>query len=92
MPDYTKNTIDGYVLYFTSKCVVEAFHAHSSKNRRPGGSAKIFIREDGSVKVEKTGDLPDKTLHRIINYIGVNYKQMYRIWVAHGGSGYYRKQ
>lgn len=91
MPDYTKATVDGYHLYFTSKCIVEAFHAHADKNRSKASAAKFFIRSDGSVVVADRGRLSQQIIRKFSEYIAINYVEMYKLWCAAGGcAGYYR--
>lgn len=91
MPDYTKTTIDGYYLYFTAKCVVEAFHAHADKNRSQKSAAKFFIRSDGSVLVTERGRLSQKTINKISEYIAINHQEMFALWSSMSPNGYYNK-
>ena len=66
MPKYKNFLVYGYYLYFTSHCVVEAFHVHASnKQLSEGGSAKFFVREDGTSTVTKKGRLSNRTLRLI---------------------------
>ena len=86
MPKYFKFAIDGYYLYFTSQCIVEAFHVHASdKKLTEQGSAKFFVNEDGSVKVMRKGRLSSKSIGRISEFITENYKEMYEMWIESGG-------
>lgn len=90
MPKYYSYKIAGYFLYFTSKCVIEAFHAHASDMRlTEEGSAKFFVREDGSSKIVNAGRLSDKELRVIQRFIADNYQEMYRLWSDFGGGDYY---
>lgn len=91
MPDFCPNIFGGYHLYFTSSCVVEAFHAHASVDRRQGSAAKFFIRSDGSVVVAKRGRLSSKTLRDIMDYIRNNHVQMYALWCTMSTNVYYNK-
>lgn len=86
MPDYTKLLIVGCRVYFTSACLVEAFHAHAGKTRSPKTAAKFFIRNDGSVFVQSTGTLDSREIRAIAAYIHTNYRDMYESWVAAGGT------
>lgn len=87
MPWYSESRVDSYYLYFTDKCLVEAFHAHStgtnSRDRR--ASAKFFIYNDGSSKVMRRGRLSDREIRKMQDYIRDNYVQMYELWVRYGG-------
>ena len=48
VPKYHSYKVAGYFLYFTSKCIVEAFHVHASDGRlTEHGSAKFFVGERG---------------------------------------------
>ena len=54
MPKYYQFKVAGYYLYYTKHCIVEAMHAHASDKRMTeGGSAKFFIRADGSSFVQE---------------------------------------
>lgn len=96
MGKYTEEKIEGCYLYFTSKCTAEAFHAHGNVNTmRREGSAKFFIREDGSVKVDDVGCLNKRQIKAIVEYIGINYLEMVDKWKKGSLSGvpfrYYEK-
>lgn len=91
MPDYCHHVFHGYHLYFTSSCVVEAFHAHASKDRKRRAAAKFFIRSDGSVVIAKPGRLDSQTLNDIVDYIKNNHVKMYAIWRTMSSNGYYNK-
>lgn len=52
MPKYFPFKICGYYLYFTAHCVVECMHVHASNEElTEPGSAKFFVRSDGSSKL-----------------------------------------
>ena len=93
MPKYKNFLVYGYYLYFTSHCVVEAFHVHASnKQLSEGGSAKFFVREDGTSTVTKKGRLSNRTLRLIQEFILENHEDMYKTWVENGGKPeYYNK-
>ena len=93
MPKYYQFAVCGYYLYFTSACVIEAFHVHASDTRlTESGSAKFFVHEDGTVKIMKKGRLSDKSLKVITEFISVNYQEMYLKWLDGGGSAeFYHK-
>ena len=81
MPKYFPFAIYGYYLYFTSHCIVEAFHAHASnKGLTESGSAKFFIKENGDVVVMSKGRLSQKTINRLCSFIKTNYREMYDVW------------
>ena len=92
MPKYYRFLINGYCLYFTARCTLEAFHVHASdKHLEECGSAKFFVREDGTVRIMNKGTLSSRDLKAIIAFIGINYKEMYAFWVVNGGKPeYYR--
>ena len=90
MPKYYPYAINGYYLYFTSKCVIEAFHVHASdKKLSEKGSAKFFVYEDGSTKVENRGRLKDVTINRLQEFIKEYHEEMYQIWKEGGGKAEY---
>ena len=92
MPDYTKDKIAGCYVYFTSDCVVEAFHAHADPKRSKRTAARLYIRADGSVHIGTQGRLTDFQLREVIKYIRRNYKDMYAKWLSKGGTpGYYER-
>ena len=52
MPKYYQEKVAGYYLYYTKHCVIEAMHAHASdKKMTEEGSAKFFVRADGSTEI-----------------------------------------
>lgn len=54
MPKYFEFKVCGYYLYFTAKSIVEAFHVHASDSKlTEEGTAKFFVREDGSTLIQK---------------------------------------
>ena len=73
MPKYFPFKISGYYLYFTSHCTVECMHAHASDEElTEGGSAKFFVRSDGSSVVAKRGRLKDREILAIQKFIQNN--------------------
>lgn len=92
MPKYYEYKVCGYYLYFTAKCIVEAFHVHASDSRlTEEGSAKFFVREDGSSVIQRRGILSEKELNRIQQFIKENYKDMYRTWQILSDNDFYKK-
>ena len=81
MPKYYQNKICGYYLYFTSFCTVECMHVHASNRKlTEEGSAKFFVKEDGSTILQKRGILNDREISKIQEYIKRHYKEMYIKW------------
>ena len=92
MPKYYEYKVCGYYLYFTAKCIVEAFHVHASDSKlTEAGSAKFLVREDGSTLIPKKGTLSDKEVHKIQQFIKENYKDMYRTWQILSDNEFYKK-
>ena len=92
MPKYFEFKVCGYYLYFTAKCIVEAFHVHASDSKlTEESSAKFFVREDGSSIVQKEGVLNQQEIKKIQLFITDNYKDMYKTWSALSDEGFYRK-
>lgn len=90
MPKYFEFMIRGYFLYFTSHCIVEAMHVHASdKQLTEAGSAKFFVKSDGSTIVQSKGVLTDKDIRVIQDFIKDNYKDMYLKWSSMSSKGYY---
>ncbi len=93
MPKYTNDIVAGYVLYFTSKCVIEAMHVHASnKELSEVNSAKLFVYEDGDTKVTAWGTVNDKDMNVIRTYIKINYRSMFEKWQQYSDNGYYEKR
>ena len=91
MPKYFEFKVAGYYLYFTAHCIVECMHVHASDSRlTEEGSAKLFVRSDGSSEVRTRGRLTDRELRKIQAFIKVNYKDMYKTWSSISDQGYYR--
>ena len=81
MPKYTSDIVAGYILYFTSKCVIEAMHVHASdKEMTEKNSAKLFVYDNGDTKIERRGPVNDVDMNTIRQYIKLNYKEMYLKW------------
>lgn len=93
MPKYYSFKIAGYFLYFTSKYIIEAFHVHASDRRlSEEGSAKLFVRDDGSTHVVDKGALTDRETRKIQRFIADHYQEMYLMWSEFGGQAFYRGQ
>lgn len=93
MPKYFDFKIYGYYLYFTSHCIVEAFHVYASDTKlTESSSAKFFVRSDGTTEIQKRGILTDKELFQIQSFIHDNYKEMYKKWAEYSHSSYYENK
>ena len=92
MPKYYRYRIADHYLYFTSHCIVEAMHVHASdKALSEAGSAKFFVRDDGSSALQNREDLTDKEINIIQKFIQVNFMDMYKTWQSFGGGDFYQK-
>lgn len=90
MPKYTSDVVAGYILYFTSKCVIEAMHVHASdKALTERNSAKLFVYKNGETKIMRSGTINDIDMSVIRQYIKVNHKTMYKKWREYSDNGYY---
>ena len=71
MPKYYQFKVANCFLYFTSKCVVEAMHAHASKDGKlqEHGSAKFFVKGNGDSVVTNTGNLNEREIRVIKLFI-----------------------
>lgn len=93
MPKYTNDMVAGYILYFTSKCVIEAMHVHASdKELSEMRSAKLYVYDNGDTKVERWGPVNERDMAKIQAYIKVNYHQMYEKWSTYSDNGFYKKR
>ena len=91
MPKYYQFKVAGYYLYFTSKCVVECMHVHASDRRlTEEGAAKFFVRADGSSSLQKRGQLNDREITKIQQFIAEHYLEMYLTWAAYSDRGFYQ--
>lgn len=91
MPKYTNDKVDGYYLYFTSKCIVEAMHVHAGKSTTNGQSTKFWVYEDGSSTMVGKSRMSAKTEKAIKEYIAVNYLDMYATWQRYSNEGFKQK-
>lgn len=90
MPKYYSFKVAGYFLYFTSKCIIEAFHVHASDGRlTEKGSAKFFVKADGDTELMAQGRLTEKEVRIIQRFIKLHYQEMYLIWSEFGGQDFY---
>ncbi len=93
MPKYTNDVVAGYILYFTSKCVIEAMHVHASdKELSETGSAKLYVYENGDTKIQQWGTVNEQDMNKIQAYIKINYKLMYEKWSRYSDNGFYEKR
>ena len=93
MPKYYPFKIAGYYLYFTSKCIVEAMHAHASDSKLPEEtSAKFFVKGNGDSVLQAKGVLTDKEINKIQAFIKINYQDMYNKWAEFSTQGFYNKE
>lgn len=90
MPKYFDFKVCGYYLYFTSHCIIECMHVHASDRKlTEGGSAKLFVRNDGSTVVQTHGVLTERETRMIQAFIKENYREMYLKWSALSDEGFY---
>lgn len=91
MPKYFQEKVAGYYLYFTKHCIIECMHAHASDRKlTEAGSAKFFVRSDGSTYVQQKGQLTDREVRIIQRFIKLHYLEMYERWVREGGLDFYQ--
>lgn len=65
-------------------------HAHASDRKlTEGGSAKFFVRSDGSTIVQNRGILTDRELSKIQKFIKLHYLEMYEMWSKDSEKGFY---
>lgn len=93
MPKYFGFKVCGYYLYFTAKCIVEAFHVHASDSKLTEEcSAKFFVYEDGTTLIQKKGILNQNEINKIQSFIKENYKEMYKTWQLLSSQSFYDKK
>ena len=91
MPKYFPFKICGYYLYFTSHCILECMHVHAGDEElTEAGSAKFFVRSDGSSKLMSRGSLNEREVTAIQKFIQKNYEAMYITWRAFSAEGYFK--
>ena len=91
MPKYFPFKVADHILYFTSNCIVEAMHVHASdKKMTESRSAKFFVKADGDSVLQKRGDLTDRQINIIMQFIKENYLDMYNTSKEFGGKEFYR--
>ena len=90
MPKYFNHKVCGYYLYYTSFCLIECMHVHASDSKlTEAGSAKFFVKSDGSTIVQKRGVLTDREIRIIQEYIKDHYLEMYELWKTDSDNGFY---
>ena len=71
---------------------MEAMHAHASDSKlTEQGSAKFFVKADGSTIVQKRGILKDREIAKIQKFIKSHYLEMYQLWAEDSKKGFYEK-
>ncbi len=53
------------------------------------GSAKFFVKSDGSTIVQKRGVLSDREIRIIQEFIKEHYLEMYEMWKTDSDKGFY---
>lgn len=92
MPKYYPYKIFGYYLYYTEHCIIEAMHVHASDSKlTEAGSAKFFVKADGSTVIKKRGNLKDFEITKIQKFIKSHYLEMYQLWAEDSRMGFYEK-
>lgn len=67
-------------------------HAHASDSKlTEQGSAKFFVKADGSTIVQKRGILKDREIAKIQKFIKSHYLEMYQLWAEDSAKGFYEK-
>ena len=57
-------------MYYTASCVIEARHVHASDRKlTEAGSAKFFVMNNGDTTVERQGQLSDREVRKIREFI-----------------------
>lgn len=61
----------------------------SDRKLTEAGSAKFFVKSNGDTTVEKQGQLNDREVRQIREFIKQHYKEMYLKWQELADTGYY---
>lgn len=65
-------------------------HVHASDRKlTEAGSAKLFVRSDGSTEIQNKGIATDRELRYIQAFIKENYQEMYLKWALLSDNGFY---
>ena len=65
-------------------------HAHASDSKLTEiGSAKFFVKSDGSTVVQKKGMLTGREVRIIQDFIKEHYLEMYELWKSDSDKGFY---
>jgi hypothetical protein len=92
VPKYFASKVYGYYLYYTSFCLIECMHVHASDSKlTEAGSAKFYVRKDGSSVLQRQGVLSDIEVRRIQAFIKEHYVEMYELWRTDSPNGFYEK-
>ncbi len=93
MPKYTDDIVAGCCLYFTAKCIVEAVHLHASdKKLTEKDSAKFWVYEDGTSRIEKMGRLKQREAAIIQKWIQDNIGIIAQKWGEYADETVYKKK
>lgn len=67
-----------------------AMHVHASDRKlTEAGSAKFFVKRNGDTTIEKQGQLNEREIRKIREFIKKNYKEMYLKWSQLAETGFY---
>ena len=90
MPKYYLEKVAGYYLYYTKHCIIECMHAHASdRSLTESGSAKFFVKSDGSTVLQHRGNLTDREIIKIQKFIKLHFMEMSDMWVKDSERGFY---
>ena len=65
-------------------------HAHASDSKlTESGSAKFFVKKDGSTIIQKKGILTDREVRILQIFIKEHYLEMYELWKTDSDNGFY---
>ena len=61
----------------------------SDRKLTEAGSAKFFVKKDGETTIENIGQLSEREVRIIREFIKENYKEMYMKWAQKSDNGFY---
>ena len=79
-----------WVLFVLYLALYNWMHVHASDRKlTEAGSAKFFVKKDGETTIEDEGQLTDREIRMVREFIKDNYKEMYMKWAQKSDNEFY---
>lgn len=93
MGKYTEERINGYILYYTMKCLGEGIiHVYANKSSMTENSlAKLWVYSDGTSKLAKPSKISTRDLKAIQDWIKINIDLIEADWKSNNQGGDFKK-